>query len=142
MRAGLGSGDRRGASFGEEARLRSGLTLPLEGPWTGNFPARVIVLADDTPWSFRLARWKQKMPGTLAQYREECRHGSMHLSVVRGLRGLRWVIDHEDQFNPDAKGVLMPLRHFFFDYEPGRIVFPAATALAGMVGTKALLAVL
>ena len=131
-------------SFLSEALLRPPPAAHVEGPWkfidptTTLFPKRVIVHG----WPFRKAFWNQRYPGVLAQYREECAHASKHLKVV--LNSARpglpptywWIIDHEDAFNPDDG---FALAHFFHDYEPGRIVKPAAAALVTLVLTKTLL---
>lgn len=80
-----------------------------------------------------MARWRQGYPGVVAQYRESCAHGSMHLKIVRDGSGYWWIVDHEDDFNPDAG---RPLSHFFHDYEPGRILKPAAVALTTLGLTR------
>ncbi len=102
---------------------------PLSGRWPHDesFPSRVLLMG--VP--FHVARWKQRMPGVLAQYREACPCRSMHAKIVRdgSSGGLYWVVDHEDLFNPDQGH---PIAHFFTDYEPGRIARPAAFALAGL----------
>ncbi len=120
-------------SFLAEALARPLLAYPLEGPWAyKGFPKRVRLAG----FPFTLARWKQKYPGVLAQYREDCVHRSMHAKVVRDVDGsLCWIIDHEDRYNPDRG---RPIAHFFNDYEPGMIAQPAAMALAGLVLTKIL----
>jgi len=117
-------------TFLDDARRQKPLTYPLEGPWTHDgFPLEITVKG----FPFRRARWSQKCPGVLAQYRECCAHGSMHLKVVRTSKGLVWSIDHEDAFNPDptsAKRFGRPFAHFFHDYPPGRIAKPAAMGAA------------
>ena len=142
-----------GPSFIGEALERALPAYPLSGRWLhegpdvqgpdargpgarrpgarGEFPPRVILLG--VP--FQLARWKQRLPGVLAQYREACPCRSMHAKVVRDRASgrLYWVVDHEDLYNPDQGH---PLAHFFHDYEPGRIARPAAVALAGLALTK------
>lgn len=123
-------------TFLDEARLGKPLTFPLEGRWTySDLPTFVVVLG----FPFKKARWSQACPGVLAQYRECCAHGSMHLKVVPvmlrgGVRGALWSIDHEDAFNPDpspSRRLGRPFAHFFHDYPPGRIAKPAAVAGAG-----------
>ena len=111
---------------------------PISGRWLHSavgeaFPPRVLLLG--VP--FHLARWKQSLPGVLAQYREACPCRSMHAKVVRDRAsgGLYWVVDHEDLFNPDQGH---PVAHFFHDYEPGRIARPAAFALAGLALSRTL----
>ncbi len=113
-----------------------GVPFPLEGLWLyQGFPTDIVVL--DFP--FRRAKWSQRCPGVLAQYRECCRHESMHLKVTKSaLTGrLIWTIDHVDRFNPDPdptkkwwrlRGRGRPLAHFFTDYPPGRTAKPAAVA--------------
>jgi hypothetical protein len=126
------SADRR--SFLAEALegARVGEVYPLSGRWPhDSFPDRAQLLA--VP--FRRARWQQSMPGVLAQYREACPYRSMHAWVVRdGASGdLYWVVDHEDLYNPDLGH---PIAHFFHDYEPGKILRPAALALVGLGLTR------
>lgn len=120
-------------SFLTEALQTPLKSYPLEGPWRyRGFPERILI----GDWPFSKARWSQPYPGVVAQYREECVHGSMHAKVFRdGLGGFWWVIDHEDAFNPDRG---KPLAHFFFDYEPGRVAKPAVVALIGLLLTKTL----
>jgi hypothetical protein len=123
-------------TFLSEALSLPGVQLPLQGPWhvatSGTFPERATVAG----WPFRKARWLQKYPGVVAQYREECTHNSMHLKVIEEPDGsLWWVVDHEDGFNPDRG---KPLQHFFHDYEPGRILKPAAFAMVGALVTRGL----
>lgn len=98
---------------------------PLEGVWLygTSLPSRVTVGG----FPFAIARWKQKCPGVVAQYRELCRHGSRHLKVYKTMHPavFGWSIDHEDRFNPDMG---KPLAHFFNDYQPGRTAKPAVMA--------------
>jgi hypothetical protein len=114
---------------------RVGESYPLSGRWQHDedFPPRVVLLG--VP--FRVARWKQRIPGVLAQYREACPCRSMHAKVVRDRAsgGLYWVVDHEDAYNPDEGH---PIAHFFHDYEPGRIARPAAFAIVGLALTRTL----
>ena len=129
-------------SFLSEALLRPPPAAHVEGPWkfidptTTLFPKRVIVHG----WPFRKAFWNQRYPGVLAQYREACPCRSMHACVYRdgGSGDLYWVVDHEDLFNPDQGH---PVAHFFHDYEPGKILRPAAFALAGLGLTRAFVGV-
>lgn len=118
-------------TFLDEARALPPLTFPIEGAWSQtDFPLEVLILG----FPFRKARWSQRCPGVLAQYRECCAHGSMHLKVVQTSRGPLWSIDHEDAFNPDpspSRRLGRPFAHFFHDYPPGRIAKPAAVAGAG-----------
>ena len=110
---------------------------PLYGRWPhDDFPAAAQLLG----FPFRRARWQQEMPGVLAQYREACPCRSMHACVYRdgGSGDLYWVVDHEDLFNPDQGH---PVAHFFHDYEPGKILRPAAFALAGLGLTRAFVGV-
>ena len=110
-------------------------TVLFEGPWPygRELPLRISVGG----WPFRKANWSQRCPSVVAQYREECAHGSMHLKVSRdGPSSYWWIIDHEDRFNPDFG---RPLAHFFTDYEPGIIVKPAALAVLTMLATRILI---
>jgi hypothetical protein len=116
------------------------LSYPMEGPWTERgFPLLITVM--DFP--FRRARWSQRCPGVLVQYRERCQHQSMHLKVVRNSRGaLLWHIDHDDKYNPDAapggRRFGRPFAHFFHDYPPGMIAKPAAVTAVGWGLTRLL----
>lgn len=120
-----------------ESLDRPAIEYPLEGPWKYShihgewFPERAIIAG----WPFKKARWKQPYRGVAAQYREDCKHGSMHCKVLHDGAGFWWVIDHDDAHNPDAG---KPLQHFFVDYEPGQILKPAAIAIVTLALTRTL----
>lgn len=88
------------------------------------FPATVTIEGR----RFRRARWRERKPGVVEQYREAVTERSLHLCV---LGDGSWVVDHADSVNPDGGGVAAPLRHFLADTAMGRRL--AGTTVVGSV---------
>jgi hypothetical protein len=99
--------------------------------WTfaGEYPEEVTLYGR----TFHRAGFKgRNQAHVVAQYREDVAMKSLHLFI---LDDGTYRVDHQDDFNPDAAGQLLP--HFFADYLPSR-----PGQLLGVVVLGALLALL
>lgn len=85
---------------------------PIVGRWPGGRP-ELVELGGVV---YRRARWRQRYPGAVDQYRADVPRDSAHLLVL-GDGSYR--VDHVDRFNPDAGS---PLSHFLADHPLGRAV--------------------
>lgn len=102
----------------------------IEPPYTGTWeyqanPDHVVLLDRE----FRRASWRKSYSGVVDQYRECVAYNSAHLMV---LADGTWKVDHVDSYNPDFG---LYIRHFFFDYPPGKLAGLAAivTGLAVLI---------
>jgi len=84
---------------------------PARGRWPGGSPASIVLGRA----VFERARWRQRIPGVSAQYREARARDSRHLCVV----GAEYVITHADAHNPDGPDGA-PLSHALVDTRTGR----------------------
>jgi len=132
-------------TFLSDALSKDFVYCPQIGAWYyDDFPERVIVMG----MPFVKSRLSERCPRVLAQYRELCPYGSMHLKVSyeygkSGRQILWWSVDHIDVFNPQRSGLGLknrgrPIAHFLTDHPSGRILKPAITALASTLTLAAL----
>jgi hypothetical protein len=129
----------------DEALSKGYVYCPQIGPWYyDGFPERITVMG----MPFMKSRLSERCPRVLAQYREACPYGSMHLKVAYeydkyGRPILWWSVDHIDLFNPQRSGLGLknrgrPIGHFLTDHPSGRILKPAIIALAGTLALSVL----
>ena len=106
----------------------------VDDPWPfgAELPDRVRLMGRD----FVRARFRMWRAGVVAQYREAVPVNSLHVLV---LDDGRYVIDHQDDFNPD-QGNSIP--HLFADFIPTRaghflvLGLVAAVAVVGYAFTQ------